>query len=118
MDHGTINPWVLAYAPMIGKRLRQFCGPHCGSLRIDETYVISAASGATCTTPLIKNGSPVDFVLMAKRDLDAAKRFFTKMLKDEPLLSPGKIGTDGANTFPSTTKTPTDDGLLRPDPAH
>ena len=45
-----------------------------------------------------KYGNPVDFLLTAKRDLDAAKRFFRKMLKDEPLLSPKKIGTDGANT--------------------
>ena len=48
-----------------------------------------------------KHGNPIDFLLTAKRDLDAAKRFFRKMLKDEPLLSPGKIGTDGASTFPS-----------------
>jgi len=40
------------------------------------------------------------------------------MLKDEPLLSPSKIGTDGAKTFPSTTKTSVDDGLLHPDPVH
>ena len=74
VDHSTINRWVLAYAPVIEKRLRQFRRPHCGSVRID-------------------------FLLAAKRDLDAAKRFFRKMLKDEPLLSPRKIGTDGANTF-------------------
>jgi hypothetical protein len=40
------------------------------------------------------------------------------MLKDEPLLSPPKIGTDGANTFPSTIKTSVDGGLLHPDPVH
>jgi transposase-like protein len=31
-----------------------------------------------------KHGNPVDFLLTVKRDLDAAKRFFRKMLKDEP----------------------------------
>ncbi|MBB4342891.1 hypothetical protein GGE56_004279 [Rhizobium leguminosarum] len=39
VDHSTINRWVLAYAPMIEKRLRQFRRSHCGSVRIDETYV-------------------------------------------------------------------------------
>jgi transposase, IS6 family len=29
----------------------------------------------------------VDFLLTAKRDLEAAKRFFRKMLQDQPLLS-------------------------------
>jgi IS6 family transposase len=65
-----------------------------------------------------KHGNPVDFLLTEKRDLDAAMRFFRKMLKDEPLLSPGKIGTDGANTFPSTIKTSVEEGLLHPDPVH
>lgn len=59
----------------------------------------------------------VDF-LLSKRDPDAAKRFFRKMLKDEPLLSPEKIGTDGANTFRTTIKTAVDDGLLQSDPVH
>jgi hypothetical protein len=31
VDHSTINRWVLAYAPMIEKRLRQFRRPHCWS---------------------------------------------------------------------------------------
>jgi IS6 family transposase len=65
-----------------------------------------------------KNGNPIDFLLTAKRDLDAAKRFFRKMLKDEPLLSPGKIGTDGPNTFPSAIKTSVDGGLLQPNSLH
>jgi hypothetical protein len=39
VDHSTLNRWVLAYAPLIEKRLRQFRQPHCGSIRIDETYI-------------------------------------------------------------------------------
>lgn len=84
VDHSTINRWVLAYAPMIEKRLRQFRRPHCGSVRIDETYV--KIRGRWRYLYLDKHGSPVDFLLTAKRDLDAAKRFFRKMLKEEPLL--------------------------------
>ena len=39
VDHSTVNRWVLAYAPQIESRLRQFRHPHCGSIRVDETYV-------------------------------------------------------------------------------
>src|SRR6201747_1319675 len=39
VDHSTLNRWVLAYAPLIEKSLRQFRQPHCGSVRTDETYV-------------------------------------------------------------------------------
>ncbi len=38
------------------------------------------------------------------------------MLKDEPLLSPKKIGADGADTFPTTTRRAVDDGPLHPNP--
>ena len=37
MDHSTLNRWVLAYAPLIEKRLRAFRKPPCGSIRVDET---------------------------------------------------------------------------------
>jgi len=39
VDHSTLNRWVLAYAPLIEKRLRQVRLPHCGAVRIDQTYV-------------------------------------------------------------------------------
>src|SRR4051794_1970555 len=52
-----------------------------------------------------KHGTPIDFLLTAKRDLDAAKRFFRKMLKDGPLLAPDRIGTDGAGPYPPAIAT-------------
>jgi len=96
VDHSTINQWVLAYAPMVEKLLRQFRRPRCGSVRIDETYVKIRGNwrylyGAMRSTEARSTS------LTAKRDLNTAKR---KKLKDEPLLSPEMIGTDGANTFP------------------
>src|SRR5215212_2488211 len=33
VDHSTLNRWVLAYAPLIERRLRTFRKPHCGSIR-------------------------------------------------------------------------------------
>jgi len=103
---------------MIEKRLRQFRRPDCGSVRVDETYIKIRGKWRHLYRAIDKQGNPIDFLLTAKRDLDAAKRCFRKMLKEEPLLSPEKIGTDGANTFPSTIKTAVDDGLLRPAPVH
>jgi transposase-like protein len=103
---------------MIEKRLRQFRRPHCGSVRIDETYVKIRVKWRYLYRAIDKHGNPVDFLLSAKRDLEAAKRFFRKTLKDQPLLSPNKICTDGANTFPSATKASVEDGLLQPAPVH
>src|SRR4051812_48481809 len=39
VDHSTLNRWVLAYAPLIERRLRTLRKPHCGSIRVNETYI-------------------------------------------------------------------------------
>ena len=101
VDHSTVNRWVLAYAPLIERRLRSFRRPHCGSIRIDETYIKIRGQWRYLYRAIDKHGTPVDCLLTAKRDLDAAKRFFRKMLKDDgPLLAPDRIGTDGAGPYP------------------
>src|SRR3978361_1588565 len=118
VDHSTLNRGVLAYAPLIEKRLRQFRQPHCGSVRIDETYVRIRGQWRYLYRAIDKHGTPVDFLLTAKRDLDAAKRFFRKALQDQPLLSPDRIGTDGASTYPPAIVTARNDGRLARPPPH
>jgi transposase, IS6 family len=44
VDHSTLNRWVLAYAPLIERWLRAFRRPHCGSIRINETYIVLLAN--------------------------------------------------------------------------
>ncbi len=62
---------------------------------------------------------PSDLTLLtARRDLDAAKRFFRKALKDGPLLSPDRIGTDGAATYPGAIAAARKESLLSRDPVH
>jgi len=118
VDHSTINRWVLAYAPLIEKRLRQFRRPHCGSIRVDETYVKIRGKWRYLYRAIDKHGIPVDFLLTAKRDANAAKRFFRKMLEDHPLLAPNKIGTDGASVYPATISDAVNAGLVPPNPLH
>ena len=72
VDHSTLNRWVLVYAPLIERRLRSFRKPHCGSIRIDETYIKIRGQWRYLYRAIDKHGTPVDFLLTAKRDLDAA----------------------------------------------
>ena len=118
VDHSTLNRWVLAYAPLIEKRLRQFRRPHCGSIRIDETYIKVRGQWRHLYRAVDKYGEAVDFLLTARRDLGAAKRFFRKMLKDGPLLAPDRIGTDGAGTYPGAIAAARKEGRLARDPVH
>src|SRR4051812_15730575 len=112
VDHATVNRWVLAYAPLIERRLRAFRKPHCGSIRIDETYIKIRGEWRYLYRAIDKHGTLVDFLLTAKRDLDAAKRFFRKMLRDQPLLAPDRIGTDGAGPYPLAITAAHKDRLL------
>src|SRR4051812_15814994 len=113
-----MNRWVLADAPLIERRLRTFRRPHCGSIRIDETYIKVRGQWRYLYRAIDKHGTPVDFLVTAKRDLDAAKRFFRRMQQDQPLLSPDRIGTDGAGAYPPAITAAKKDGLLARTPAH
>jgi transposase-like protein len=118
VDHSTVNRWVLAYAPLIERRLRSFRKPHCGSIRIDETYIKIRGQWRYLYRAIDKQGTPVDLLLTATRDLQAAKRFFREMLKNEPLLAPHRIGTDGAGAYPPAIATARKEGLLPHDLLH
>jgi transposase-like protein len=118
VDHSTLNRWVLAYAPLIEKQLHQYRMPHCGSVRIDETYIKVRGQWRYLYRAIDKHGNPVDFLLTANRDLDAAKRFFRKMLVAEPLLAPDRIGTDGAGPYPPAIIESRKEGLLPHTPIH
>jgi IS6 family transposase len=98
--------------------IRTFRKPHCGSVRIDETYIKIRGQWRYLYRALDKHGTPVDFLLTATRDLDAAKRFFRKALQDQPLLAPDRIGTDSASSYPAAIAAARKDGLLARTPVH
>src|SRR3954464_4895141 len=118
VDHSTLNRWVLAYAPLIEKRLRASRKRHCGAIGVDERYIKVLGHGRCLFRAIDKHGTPVAFLLAAKRDLEAAKRFFRKMLKNEPLLAPDRIGTDGAGPYPPAIVAARKEGLLPQDSLH
>ena len=118
VDHSTLNRWVLAYAPQIERRLRAFRKPHCGSVRVDETYVKVRGEWRYLYRAIDKQGEAVDFLLTARRDFEAAKRFFRKMVANQPLLAPDRIGTDAAGPYPPAIAATRKAGLLPSIPKH
>ena len=51
VDHNTLNRWVLAYAPLIERRLRAFRNPIAARSASTRPTSRSAASGAISTGP-------------------------------------------------------------------
>ena len=86
--------------------------------RADGIYIRVRGQWRYLYRAIDKHGNPVDFLLTAKRDLDAAKRFFRKMLSAEPLFAPDRVGTDGAGTYPPAIAESRKEGLLPRAPTH
>ena len=58
------------------KRLRPHLRPTNGSWRVDETYVKVKGRWTYLYRAVDSRGQTIDFLLSAKRDAAAAKRFF------------------------------------------
>ncbi len=100
VDHSTIFRWVQRYAPEINKRIRPHLRMSGTSYRVDETYI---KVGQTCNylyRAVDKQGNTIEFMLSAKRDVSAAKRFFKKMMRAEHRRLPFSISVDKNAAYP------------------
>ena len=78
VDHTTIFRGIQAYAPELEERIRPQLRRSNGSWRVDETYVKVKRRWAYLYRAVDSRGRTIDFLLSAKRDAAAAKRFFRK----------------------------------------
>ena len=97
VDHSSINRWAIRFLPLIEKIARKHKRPVGGSWRMDETYIKVKGVWKYLYRAVDKQGRTVDFLLTAKRDMAAAKRFFDKAMRANG--DPGKVAMDksGAN---------------------
>src|SRR3954470_14190952 len=78
VDHVTIWRWVQRYAPEMNRRCRPELRNTNRSWRVDETYLRVAGKWTYLYRAVDSTGATIDFLLSARRDADAAKRFFRK----------------------------------------
>ena len=71
-----------------------------GSWRVDETYLRVAGKWTYLYRAVDSAGDTIDFLLSAKRDADAAKRFFQKALRSPNHPRPRVINVDGNPAYP------------------
>ena len=97
VDHSSINRWAVRFLPLIEKMARKYKRPVGGSWRMDETYIKVKGVWKYLYRAVDKQGKTVDFLLTAKRDMAAAKRFFDKAMGANG--DPDKVAMDksGAN---------------------
>ena len=97
VDHSTINRWVVSYSPELEKNFRKKKLSVGTSWRMDETYIKVKGQWKYLYRAVDKQGATIDFLLTARRDKSAAKRFFDKAIGASGI--PEKINMDksGAN---------------------
>ena len=103
VDHVTIWRWVQSYAPELSKRCRQKLRMTNRSWRVDETYVRVAGKWTYLYRAVDSTGATIDFLLSAKRDAAAAKRFFQKALRSPGHPRQRVINVDGNPSYPKVT---------------
>jgi transposase-like protein len=102
VDHSTIHRWIGKLTPVLEeafrkrKRRRGVCAVG-KSWRLDETYVKIRGEDRYWYRAVDKQGNTVDFLLTAKRDRKAARRFFTRAVKNNRLPRIANIDKSGAN---------------------
>jgi transposase-like protein len=100
VDHSTVFRWVQRYAPEINKRIRPHLKMSGASFRVDETYIKVGKSCKYLYRAVDKEGQTIEFMLSAKRDVSAAKRFFKMMMRAEHRRLPFSISVDKNAAYP------------------
>jgi transposase, IS6 family len=100
VDHTTIFRWIQAYADTLEKRIRPHLRPCNGSWRVDETYIKIKGRWAYLYRVADSRGRTIDFLLSAKRDAAAAKRFCRKAMGQVHTVNPRTITVDKNPAYP------------------
>ncbi len=98
VDHATVHRWALKILPVLAKVFRQRQVAVGSSWRMDETYVRVGGQWKYLYRAVDKLGQTVDFLLTARRDVAAARRFFAQAIDSHGAPQKVTIDKSGANT--------------------
>jgi len=112
VDHTTIMRWVHQYAPEIEKKVRRYLRPTNDSWRMDETYIKVKGEYKYLYRAVDSNGNTIDFMLSAKRNKKAAKRFLKKALGSKHNQIPRAITVDKNPAYPPAVNELKNDRIL------
>lgn len=97
VDHTSIFRWVQRCTPLLTAAFKGRKAPVGRRWRMDETYVKVRGQDRYLYRAVDKAGDTVDFLLTARRDRDAARRFLEKAMGQNGRPSLINIDRSGAN---------------------
>ena len=98
VDHATIHRWAIKILPVLAVVFRRRKRPVGRSWRVDETCILVAGHWKYLYRAVDRAGDTVDFLLTAKRDLAAARRFLERAINLHDVPQKITIDKSGANT--------------------
>jgi IS6 family transposase len=104
VDHTTMYRRVQRFAPELEKRVRRHLRPCRGPWHVDETYVRVGGEWRYLYRAVDGTGQTIEFMLSAKRDKKAAKRFFRKALGRQNTRNPREVVTDRLKSYPGAIR--------------
>ena len=112
VDASCIWRWVQACTPELLKRCRPYFKSTNKSYRVDETYIKVKGQEKYLNRAVDSTGQTIDFLLTAKRDAAAAKRFFQRVLSCSVNPIPGVINVDKNPAYPAAIRSLKKEGML------
>ena len=112
VDASCIWRWVQAYAAELNKRCRPHLKATNKSYRVDETYIKVKGQEKYLYRAVDSTGQTIDFLLTAKRDAAAAKRFFRKVFRSSCNPIPRVINVDEEPSLSSRDEGAEREGIL------
>jgi putative transposase len=98
--HEAVREWEERFAPLLAARLRaKRRGKASTKWHCDETYVTVDGRWCYLYRAIDADGNLVDSMLSETRDMEAAKRFFTRA-RTVVGHAPEKVTTDGHDAYP------------------
>ena len=104
VDHVTLYRWTQRFAPEIEARMRPHLRPCRGPWHVDETYVRVSGGWRYLYRAVDGTGQTIDFQLSARRDVQAARRFFRRMLDRNNTRNPRVVVTDRLRSYRSAIR--------------
>jgi transposase-like protein len=97
VGHSTVHRWVIKLVPLFEKAFRRHKRPVGKSWRMDETYIKVKGQWKYLYRAVDKAGNTVDFLLRARRDKAAARRYFEKAIGQNGAPETITVDKSGAN---------------------
>jgi len=112
VDASCIWRWVQAYSPELNRRCQSYLKRTNKSYRVDETYIKVKGQDKYLYRAVDSTGQTIDFLLSAKRDATAAKRFFEKVFSSPANPIPRVINVDKNAAYPAAVDALKAEGTL------